>query len=158
MCEVEVVGRVSENLKNLAKKVAISALSLLSQPKNLCLAIKFVSAAEIRRLNIEFRQKDSATDVLSFPSTSTVAGEIVDIASPELSELFDGKNYHIGDMAICTKVLRAQAKEFGVSAEAECKKLVIHSVLHLLGYDHISDSDYELMHKREVELDSKIKI
>lgn len=157
MSEVEIMGRAPASIKTMAADVARASLKLLGQPNDLSLAIKFVSAAEIKRLNLKFRQKDSATDVLSFPSTSVKAGEIIDTNCPELSELFDGANYHIGDMAICTEVLRTQAREFGVTAEAECKKLVIHSILHLLGYDHISDAEFEIMHKKELELDDKIK-
>ena len=65
---------------------------------------------------------------------------------------------HFGDMAICLKQTERQAKEYGVTTEAEVKKLVIHSMLHLMGYDHIEDDDYLVMNKKEVELDEKIEI
>ena len=61
-------------------------------------------------------------------------------------------------MAICLAQCKKQAKEYKVSVLTEIKKLVIHSMLHLMGYDHIDDKDYEIMDKKEKELDEKIKI
>jgi len=74
--------------------------------------------AELRRLNREFRGKDYATDVLSFPA----------IGGPSL-----------GDLAISATRARAQAREFGHSTEDEIRILMLHGVLHLLGFDHETD-------------------
>jgi len=74
--------------------------------------------AELRRLNREFRGKDYATDVLSFPAA-------------------DGPS--LGDIAISLGRARAQAREFGHSIEQEIQILMLHGVLHLLGLDHESD-------------------
>ncbi|MEO8371294.1 MAG: rRNA maturation RNase YbeY [Candidatus Solibacter sp.] len=76
--------------------------------------------AELRRLNANFRNKDYATDVLSFPS-----GE-------------DGA--FLGDIAISLGRARAQAREFGHPIEHEVQILMLHGVLHLMGYDHESDT------------------
>lgn len=156
--EIELLGRVSKSLSHLAENVAKKALQHCGQPDDLMVAIKFVSETEIKRLNAEFRNKDSVTDVLSFPSTNVKAGDKIDVNSMELQELFDGENYHIGDIAICTNVLKRQANDFGVTVEDECKKLVIHSILHLLGYDHIEDADFEIMKKQEDRLSELISI
>jgi probable rRNA maturation factor len=75
--------------------------------------------AELRKLNREFRGKDRATDVLSFPSGSG-----------------DG----LGSIAISAARARAQARSFGYSTEAEVRILMLHGVLHLLGYDHETDN------------------
>ena len=75
--------------------------------------------AEIRRLNREFRGKDEPTDVLSFP-----------VAGPEL----------LGSLAISLVRARAQASAFGHSTETEVRILMLHGLLHLLGYDHENDS------------------
>jgi probable rRNA maturation factor len=75
---------------------------------------------ELRRLNSRFRGTDSATDVLSFPS-----GE-------------DGA--FLGDIAISLGRARAQAREFGHSIEHEVQILMLHGLLHLMGYDHESDT------------------
>ena len=156
---IEVTGHVLPKLKVIAKQVASQVLVLTKQPKGLEVAIMFVSEKEIQRLNFENRNIDKVTDVLSFPSTSLGAGEILDKNSEEVLFLMtDDGHIHFGDMALCTKRLREQAKEYGVSVEMELKKLVIHSMLHLMGYDHIKDEDYEVMNEKEIELDKKIKI
>src|SRR5512142_356588 len=72
---------------------------------------------ELRRLNRDFRGKDYATDVLSFP----------------------GQDGHLGDLAISAMRARAQAREFGHSTEEEVRILMLHGVLHLLGHDHETD-------------------
>jgi probable rRNA maturation factor len=74
--------------------------------------------AELRRLNRDFRGKDYATDVLSFP----------------------GGPGHLGDLAISVMRARAQAREFGHTTEDEVRILMLHGVLHLLGHDHEKDS------------------
>jgi len=75
--------------------------------------------AELRKLNLQFRGKDYATDVLSFPG---VAGYP-----------------NIGDLAISAGRARAQAREFGHTTEDELRILMLHGVLHLLGMDHETD-------------------
>lgn len=75
--------------------------------------------AELRRLNREFRRKDYATDVLSFPAA--------------------GEGSYIGDMAISVDRAREQAREFRHPLHAELRILMLHGVLHLLGYDHETD-------------------
>jgi probable rRNA maturation factor len=74
--------------------------------------------AELRRLNRDFRGQDYATDVLSFP----------------------GQDGHLGDLAISAARARAQAREFGHTAEDEARILMLHGVLHLLGHDHETDA------------------
>jgi probable rRNA maturation factor len=74
--------------------------------------------AELRKLNFQFRGKDYATDVLSFP----------------------GDAGHLGDLAISAVRARAQARQFGHTTEDEIRILMLHGVLHLLGMDHESDS------------------
>lgn len=158
MSEIEIFGRVSEKFKKLTEYVALRALALAKQPNNINVAIEFVSEKKIRQLNKDFRNNDSVTDVLSFPSTQIRAGEIFDEKSGDFQMLFDGKNYHLGDIAICSAKIRSQAKQFGVTVESELKKLVIHSILHIIGYDHISDSDFEIMKEREDYFEKNIDI
>lgn len=74
--------------------------------------------AELRRLNLRFRGKDYATDVLSFP----------------------GGDGHLGDLAISSARARAQARDFGHTTENELRILMLHGVLHLLGMDHEKDA------------------
>lgn len=156
---IEVSGRVNPEFKKLTSMVASQVLNLSNQPGGLEVAIEFVSEKEIQRINREFRNTDRVTDVLSFPATSLRAGEILDCNSPEVSVLKnEAGKIHFGDIAVCSKKIREQAKEFNNKPEEELKKLIIHSMLHLMGYDHIKDSDYAIMKEKEEILDKKIKI
>ncbi len=154
MSYIEVRGKARKKYKVLAEETAQKVVEAMNYPKGLEVAIDFVSEKEIKRLNCEFREIDKVTDVLSFPSFQLSVGEILDIED-EMVLMFKQDNgfIHFGDMALCLKQTKRQAKEFGVSVESEIKKLVIHSMLHLMGYDHIEDSDYEIMKKEEERLD-----
>lgn len=157
MNNITVSGKACVFKKKYAKKVALKVLELMGQPDCLDVAIEFVTEDEIQRLNREIRNIDKVTDVLSFPSTEITAGEILDVENEDLMFLV-GENgcVHFGDMALCLAQCKRQAKEYGVSLKSEIKKLVIHSMLHLMGYDHIKDEDFEVMNKKEKELDEKI--
>ena len=156
---IEITGRVSVKFKELAVKVALECIKCMKQPDKLEVAIKFVSEKEMQRINFEYRGIDKVTDVLSFPATDLKVNEILDIEDEENIYLLNDQGLiHFGDMAICMTQLKRQAKEYGVSIESELKKLVIHSMLHFMGYDHIKDSDYKVMNKKEMVLDSLIKI
>ncbi|WLH13463.1 rRNA maturation RNase YbeY [Pseudomonas hefeiensis] len=90
------------------------------------LTIRLVDEAEGRELNHTWRQKDYATNVLSFPAD--VPDELLDIPL-------------LGDLVICIPVVEREAAEQGKTAEAHWAHLVIHGCLHLLGYDHIEDDE-----------------
>jgi probable rRNA maturation factor len=92
--------------------------------RNRCFDTLITGDAELRRLNRDFRGKDYATDVLSFPS------------EPRPS----GSGPHLGDIAISLGRARAQAREFGHAIEQEIQILMLHGVLHLMGHDHETDS------------------
>ena len=159
MSYIEVSGDVDEDLKQLAETVSKKVIEFMCFSEKLEVAIDFVSEDEIKRLNSEFRNIDRVTDVLSFPSFNVVAGELFDDTSLEAQfSVMDNGFIHFGDMAICLEQTKRQAIEFGVTVNQEVKKLVIHSMLHLMGYDHIEDSDYLIMNKKELELDKLIEI
>jgi probable rRNA maturation factor len=88
--------------------------------------------AELRRLNRDFRGKDYATDVLSFPA---MVGQALPPGNP-----FSGSAPFLGDIAISLGRARAQAREFGHTIEQEIQILLLHGVVHLCGHDHESDS------------------
>lgn len=156
MCKIEVVGRCKKKYKLLAKLVAENVIRFMKFPENLEVVIMFVSRRNIRKLNRDFREIDRVTDVLSFPSFELKPGEILDIDQVDEFMFKEDNFVHFGDMAICLKQTKKQAKEFGVTVEAEIKKLVIHSMLHLMGYDHIKDDDYLVMKEHEEKLDKMI--
>lgn len=100
-------------------------------------SLKLVGAAESRRLNREWRDEDHATNVLSFP-----AGEQFELDTvPSL-----------GDLAICVPVVKREAKQQGITQEAHWAHLMIHGVLHLLGYDHEVKRDAAVMEACEVAI------
>lgn len=93
----------------------------------------------IQKLNRDFRHKDKATDVLSFPSYENLRN-----ISPAEDEIF------LGDLAISIPTARRQAKEFKISVWDEFIHLYFHGLLHLIGYDHeISEKEEKLMQKWE---------
>jgi probable rRNA maturation factor len=89
----------------------------------------------IHQINREMRQVDRATDVLSFPEFDLAPGRL-----PEREDADPGTGLvPLGDMVISLERVRAQALEYGHSRRRELAYLVVHSVLHLLGYDHLDE-------------------
>ena len=156
---IDVSGRVSPAYKQIAEKVALDVIRLTSQPDVFEVAIQFVSESEIQKINNEFRGINKVTDVLSFPALELSAGDIVDEASFDVLVLKNEKDLiQLGDMVLCTKRMKQQAKDFGVTAEAELKKLVIHSMLHLFGYDHMEDEERAQMEQMQRDILSGLNI
>ena len=94
-------------------------------PEHIGVSLSFVPGQEIRELNTRYLGKDSATDVLSFP----MYGSIEEIKS-ETREIL------LGDIVISLEAAAKQADEIGQSIERELMYLFVHSMFHLLGYDH----------------------
>src|SRR5450830_1154688 len=113
------------------------ALALRQRTADSELTIRLVDEPEGRELNHTWRQKDYATNVLSFPAD--VPDELLDIPL-------------LGDLVICVEVVEREAKEQGKALEAHWAHLVIHGCLHLLGYDHIDDDEAEEMEALERSL------
>ena len=90
-------------------------------PSAVSFGVRFVDDAEMRRLNREFRGQDYSTDVLSFPGVESDDG------------------YHLGDVVIAVPTARRQAAEGGAPEGSEIRTLLLHGVLHCLGYDHETD-------------------
>ncbi len=102
------------------------------------MTLRIVAAAEGRRLNRQWRGKDKPTNVLSFP-----AGEPLAPGDEAVS---------LGDIVICAPVIRREAGEQGKTLRAHWAHMVVHGVLHLLGYDHESERDAVIMEALEREL------
>ena len=108
------------------------------------ISILFIGDQGIRDLNHQFRNIDRSTDVLSFPQV--LAGEL-EIPGALV----------LGDVAISLETARCQSEEHGLSFEEELTLLLIHGILHLLGYDHeVSDQEEERMRSKTRELFSLI--
>ena len=104
----------------------------------------------IHEINKERRGVDSATDVLSFPLNDLPEGEFI----PEACEYdFEAKAIALGDMVISLERCAAQAEEYGHSFQHEVSYLAVHSVLHLLGYDHLDEGERKArMREREKKI------
>lgn len=110
-------------------------------------SLLITSQDEIKELNREHRNIDSVTDVLSFPAIdfespcdySVINEEDMSLFNPDTGELF------LGDIVICYDRVISQAKEYGHSVKREFSFLIVHSLLHLFGYDHIEDGDRVVM-------------
>jgi probable rRNA maturation factor len=115
--------------------------------RELALTIRIVGAAESRRLNRDWRHKDKPTNVLSFPAAPLARGKT------GLPSRFPVKEFsELGDIAICAPVVAREAKEQSKSAQAHWAHMVVHGVLHLLGFDHENDCDADVMEAREVRI------
>ena len=129
--------RLPFDVRAAAELVTEAALELEGCPYEVEISLLLTTDEEIRRMNRIHRQIDRATDVLSFPMFAFTPG-----AFPEdVSELMDPGSalLPLGDMALSVEKIRAQAQEFGHSQEREIGYLTVHSVLHLLGYDHLDE-------------------
>ena len=125
------------------------------------ISLLFVDDEEIREINLETRNIDRATDVLSFPMLDYEKGKVYkDIyANFEFDETFkDGEELVLGDMVLSLERALEQSKEYGHSYEREVCYLVVHSILHLLGYDHMEEEEKNIMRKREEEILNKLNI
>lgn len=111
-----------------------------------CVEVIIADEEEIRRLNNENRGVDRVTDVLSFPMFERKS----DICKDESGSAF------LGSMVICRKRAQEQAKEYGHSVKREAAFLAVHSILHLLGYDHEKGKaeEQEMFSKQEAVLNS----
>ena len=149
---------VSREVKNLGhnnsaaliKKAANMALAAEGIKENCIISVMLTDDEGIRRVNREFRDVDRATDVLSFPLNELAPGSF-DPADcdrdPESGALL------LGDMMISVPRCEEQGREFGHGYEREIMYLTVHSVLHLLGYDHVDEGERKRqMRQREKEI------
>lgn len=128
------------------KKVLETGLEYLGQPTGqLEVSLSFVGEDEIRELNKEYRDTDKVTDVLSFPTVDNPERGVIDLASHASDLNPETWLLNLGDIIICLPRAKQQAKEYGHSLKREVAFLSLHSLLHLLGYDHMNQSDEKQM-------------
>ena len=136
--------------EEIVNKMVVSALDFENCPYEAEVSVPFVDDEEIRKINSEYRGIDKSTDVLSFPFNEfEIPGnfddieESVDAFNPETGELL------LGDIILSTDHIVEQAIEYGHSETRELAFLVVHSMLHLMGYDHMVDEDRVIMEERQ---------
>lgn len=118
---------------------AINETLLLEQFDRTCeVSVAVVDASKIRALNAAYRQVDAVTDVLSFPDGTT---------DPDSGVVL------LGDVVLCARRAKEQADQYGHSFLRELAYLTCHSILHLLGYDHVdSEADEKIMRQKQTEV------
>ena len=102
----------------------------------LLLSVRIVGTAASRRLNAQYRRKDKPTNVLSFQGAGAIP---------------DGRHF-LGELVICAPVVAREARTAGKTREAHWAHMIVHGVLHLLGEDHVRDSEAAKMAAREAQI------
>ena len=136
------VGPLEEFLQNIRREIGLGAE---------CVAVRLIGGPEMARLNETYRKKKGPTDVLSFPvaAESAKPGTLMQQVRRTRCEF-------LGDIAISPTVARRNAKALGRQLPEELKVLILHGVLHLLGYDH--ETDCGEMERIEMRLRRKLGI
>lgn len=142
---------VIESLQRKLKlrKLAKAVYTVLGQKAKIKAELVFESEDGIQILNKRERGVDSVTDVLSFPSLDGIKGVVL---KPEncFTEM-DGGYIFIGSIVLCEEKIKEQAAEIGHSEEREMQYLIIHGLMHLFGYDHMTEEDKAEMREKEKE-------
>ena len=141
--------KISFKIRRLIKKSVSEALKQEGFAYPAEVSVSFVDNESIHKLNLEYREKDKPTDVLSFP-----------MWEPEDIEEGTYEDCHavmLGDIILSVEKARAQAEEYGHSIRRELAFLSVHSTLHLLGYDHeVSEEDEKYMNTKQEEILTRI--
>lgn len=101
------------------------------------LSLKVVGSQEMAELNGKFRQQAKPTNVLSFPAGAPLAGE-----APPL----------LGDLALCSQVILDESRAYGLAFQDRYAQMLVHGLLHLLGYDHMEEAERQAMERQERRL------
>lgn len=140
LLEEEMVTAIEEALSFSLKSEGVFA-------EEIEISLSLVSNDEIKELNKTYRGRDAITDVLSFPQYTS------------LDEIKNEKDFLcLGDIVISLDKVREQSEEYGHSIERELLYLTIHSLLHLIGYDHINEEDKILMRSKEENILKQLDI
>src|SRR4051794_217897 len=140
---------------DLARRAAEAAIAesafpqLASSPRATEISVRLTDDEQVRALNAEWRGKDKATNVLSFPLAGPDDLTATNVAGPEVL---------LGDIILARGVCTAEAAEKGVSVEHHATHLMVHGTLHLLGHDHYEDDDAADMEAREVRALARLGI
>lgn len=141
---------IDENINIIIKKVIDICMKSEELEVDYEVSVLIVDDKEIRLINKEHRDIDKATDVLSFPMAEFYNGELI---SDEGDYDIENEQLMLGDIIISAETAKRQAVEYGHSFEREMAFLTAHSCFHLLGYDHMEESEEKVMlNKQEAVL------
>ncbi|MBQ5926354.1 MAG: rRNA maturation RNase YbeY [Clostridia bacterium] len=149
-CDEGLTEAEIENLQN-----ALQGAKRTDVP--LALEVLFVGEEEIRELNREQRKVDKITDVLSFPTLDGIIEKPIEQKDYPY-DIDENGNLFIGSIVICKKRAREQAEEYGHSFNRELHYLIVHGVMHCLGYDHEEETDKAKMREMEEKVLKKAGI
>lgn len=130
--------KIEESIIENIERAILEVLKLENESLDSEISISFVENEEIKKLNKEYRNIDEETDVLSFP----IEEDFSFMEGPKL----------LGDIIISVEKAIEQSKEYDHSFQREMLYLTVHSTFHLLGYDHMEDSEKKIMRKKEEEI------
>lgn len=146
---------VSEEFEKKIEEVILTALKEEEVKYDCEVSVIFVDNKEIKEINKDTRGIDKITDVLSYPMLNYPEGRVYKEIYKDFKfddSFFNDGELILGDIVLSLEKAREQSLEYGHSFEREACYLVVHSVLHLLGYDHMTDEEKEIMRKREEEI------
>ena len=148
--EEEVLAQFDFDYKEIADKVINATLDFLEFPYEAEVSLTITDENGIQSINKEFREIDAPTDVLSFPMISYEYPGVFDFID-EFDELFNPETGEVmlGDIVLCYPKILAQAKDFGHSVLREYAFLIAHSMLHLLGFDHMTEAEAQVMFEKQ---------
>jgi rRNA maturation RNase YbeY len=145
-------------IRNTQRKIKIDTAQLKKDAQTILdaldygdfdLGILITTDKTIHKYNREYRDKDKPTDILSFPyHTEIKAGQRIKVESEE--------DKNLGDLIIAPEYVMNDLPKWNTTFEKHLQRLLVHGICHLLGYDHIEDADYKVMHKKEMVLLKKI--
>lgn len=146
--------------QELLQTLVGATMELLECPFEVAVSVSVVKKDEIHRLNREYREIDSETDVLSFPMNEFEEAGIFDGEAFDGSMTSDPENGELmlGDIVLCADRIRSQAAEYGHSEKREYAFLVVHSLLHLCGFDHIDDDERIVMEDKQRQILDSLSI
>jgi len=150
----------SFDYQEVAEEVAEKILELEECPYQVEINLILTDNEEIHKINLQCRQIDQETDVLSFPMIYFTKPANYDILENSLNPCFHpgSGELMLGDILISIPKAREQAKEYGHELKREYAFLIAHSVLHLLGYDHMEPEEEKMMEEKQEAVLQKLKI
>lgn len=141
---IDETNEVTEEQQQDVKSLIECALEYEGVDGEVEISISFVNDERIHEINKEYRNKDRATDVLSFPMEELGEGEI-EIKGVDLPRT-------LGDIIISIPTTKSQAEVYGHSFRRELGFLAVHGCLHLLGYDHMTEEEEKVMFTKQKEI------
>ncbi len=135
------VMEITEDSESAIVKAVEAVLSKEDLSGDFEVSVSFVTNEEIKELNRDYRNVDCETDVLSFPMDDEFDGVII-----------------LGDIVLSTQKIIEQANDFDHSLEREMLYLTVHSMLHLIGYDHMNSDEKRIMREKEKEIMKNLNI